>query len=229
MPSQLTSSHILAQERLRTLLSTAVGTAWSNLPGYDRHNVDEFLAAAVPLVVAGQRRAAALTEVYVATHLGRTPRGVPARVGADLRNGVPPEEVYRRPFVQVWSALKAGTGFLDAVSGAQARAQASVEMDVQLASRAMFQDAQDAYDIEFGYQRVADGGACAFCLEVDGAYVKSADAMPLHNRCGCSLEPLTAPHPRAKFLPSGVAVHEHGELGPVLTAPDQNFTSQSDF
>lgn len=49
-----------------------------------------------------------------------------------------------------------------------------------------------------GFQRVADPGACEFCQEVDGAYLKADDVMPLHNNCGCSVEPITAEELRAK-------------------------------
>jgi hypothetical protein len=51
--------------------------------------------------------------------------------------------------------------------------------------------------------------------------------MPLHNHCGCSLEPVlddVTPTP----LPEGVAVHEHGELGLVLGDPAHDFTSAAD-
>lgn len=48
-----------------------------------------------------------------------------------------------------------------------------------------------------GYVRVADGEACDFCEAVDGAFVSSADPMPLHNGCGCGAEPITADDPRA--------------------------------
>jgi hypothetical protein len=78
----------------------------------------------------------------------------------------------------------------------------------------------------YGYQRVADPGACPFCLAVNGAYVKSADASPLHPHCGCSLSPLTSPHPGAAWLPDGThvtdkySITEHGELGAMLGPGD---------
>lgn len=46
-------------------------------------------------------------------------------------------------------------------------------------------------DAIVGWQRVADPGACDFCASVDGAFVKSGAALPLHDGCGCGLEPLT--------------------------------------
>jgi hypothetical protein len=220
-------SHILAQERLRTVVSRAVERLWTGLPGYDAINVPQWLGGVVPLVLAGQFQSAALTQAFVTQRLGRPVSALPA-VGADVRNGTDPDEVYRRPFVQLWAALKEGVQWQDAVDGAGARAVSSAEMDMQLASRGTFGRLQQADDGIFGYIRVADGGACQFCAEIDGAYVKDGDAMPLHNRCGCSLEPLTAPHPRAATLPSGVAVHQHGELGAVLTDPSHDFTTQAE-
>lgn len=223
-----TEAHIDAQARLRAVVSSAIASMWRGLGNYDEPNVAPFVGAAVPLVAAGQRQSVLLTNAYLARFMGRDPLpiNVSALSGAALRAGADPREVYRRPFVTVWTALKAGTEWADAVSAGLERATATAEMDVQMASRATYAQAQEMDEAIYGYARAADAGACQFCAEVDGAYIKSADAMPLHNRCGCGLEPLTAPHPRAAKLPSGVAVHEHGELGPVLGSPDHNFTTQ---
>jgi hypothetical protein len=203
-----------------------VGDIWGSLPGYDRENVDEWLSRVVPVVETGQRSSSALTDAFLARRMGRQPLGV-AAIGAQTRNGTPPEEVYHRPFVTLWSKLGASIPFEDAASAALSRATGSAAMDMQLAMRSTAGQVNEADPAMYGFQRVADGGACEFCSLVDGAYVKDGDAMPLHNNCGCGLEPLDAPHPLAAKLPSGVAVHEHGELGAVLTAPGEHFTSES--
>lgn len=41
-----------------------------------------------------------------------------------------------------------------------------------------------------GWRRVANAGACIYCQTLEGAFVKSADAMPMHPGCGCTLEPV---------------------------------------
>lgn len=227
MASRLAHSHIVAQARLRHLVANGVGRAWRSLPGYDERDVEAFLAQAVPLVSAGQKRSQALTEAYLAAFMGRAPLGVQP---APIRNGEDPKAVYRRPFVTVWTALQTGSKYDDAVNAGLARATSTAAMDVQLASRSAFQAVQDADEGVYGWQRVADGGACEFCQAVDGAYLKSADASPLHPACGCSLEPLTSPHPRARYLPDGrdlkrdgFAVHQHGELGAVIGSPEHSF------
>lgn len=226
--SALAQAHILGQQRLRALVSTAVGTAWRSLPAYDEADIDPFLARTVPLVLAGQRQSVALTEAYLARSLGRAPLGLDPDtiIGPAIRSGATPEEVYRRPFVTVWTALKAGTQFQDAVEAGFARATSTAEMDIQLAARGTFAAAQRADDTIRGYRRVADGGACEFCVAIDGAFVKTADAMPLHNRCGCGLDPIVDEAVHATPAPESVAVHEHGELGPVLTDPSHAFTPE---
>jgi hypothetical protein len=94
---------------------------------------------------------------------------------------------------------------------------------------------QEADEGIFGFRRVANPGACQFCREVNGAYLKRADAMALHPHCGCGIEPLTEPHPRARNLPNGeevtrnVGIHQHGELGPLIGSREQDFTGPSDF
>lgn len=224
-PSPLADAHITAQERLRALVTGAVAAAWADLPGTDEEHVAEWLAAVVPLVQTGQRGAVRLTDAFLARALGRPPLGIVADdIIQATRGPVTADEVYRRPFVTLWTALKAGTLYEDAASAARARAVGSAAIDVQMASRGAFAAAQGADPQIRAYRRVPDGNACRFCLTVAGAVVKSANAMPLHNHCGCSLEPILDDLPVSP-VPDGVGVHEHGELGPVLTDPSHDFTT----
>lgn len=237
-------AHIEAQARLRALVAQGVKNLWTGLPGYDEVNVDPFVSAVVPLVEGGQRHSVALTNAFIARSLGRQPVGVNVDelIGAGVRNGTTPQEVYRRPFVTLWTGLKNGSQYTDALNAAMARATGSAQMDVQLSMRATLGAVQQADDTIYGYQRTADGDACDFCQGVDGAYIKDGDAMPLHDRCGCGVEVLSGPHRSATHLPDGtqirehrggplistpppstVAIEQHGELGPVLTDPSQHF------
>ena len=171
-----------------------------------------------------------MTEAFVLRRLRLAPIGLDAGelTGAAVRGGVTPEEVYRRPFVNVWTALGKNEPWDAAVNAGEARATASAEMDVQLAHRASYGALQRAEPRIKGYRRRANGGACSFCVLVNGAFVKRADAMPLHNRCGCGLDPIMQ-EVAVSSVPEGVAVHQHGELGPLLTDPAHDFTSPSDI
>jgi hypothetical protein len=243
----LVRAHILGLAGLRRGSATALTRIWQGLPAYDRPNLDQWISEALPVVEAAQRQAASLTNAYVARSMERGPVGVDVTelIGSAVRNGTPPETVYERPFVTIWTALKQGTEWEQAVAAGLDRATSAAAMDVQLSMRATA-DAIDLADPNlYGYKRVANPSACNFCKEVDGAYIKGTDGfvMGLHNHCGCGVEALREPHPGAVRLPDGteirpyaygplndkVALEEHGELGPVLVDPKQHFTSEAEL
>lgn len=229
MPT-LPEAHLELQARLRAIVVALVTQAWNGLPGYDEKDVEPFIEQASAVVIAGQTRAVALTDAYLARALGRGPLGLNASdlTGAAVRNGTPAVEEWRRPFVTLWSALGDQKPYQDAVHSALARARGMASMDVQLSHRAAYGAAMQADQRIRGYKRVADASACEFCRTVNGAFVKSATAMALHNGCGCGLQPVLFDAP-ASPVPDTVAEHEHGEMGLVLAAPGQHFTSLADF
>lgn len=224
-------AHIEGQRRIRDLTTQRLAQVWTSMQSHNEEDVPQWLAVAVPLVLAAQHASVSLTDAYLGHAMGRQPFGIPPAglVGAAVRNGTSPEIVYRRPFVTVWSELAAGKALADAVVAGLERALSTAEMDVQMSMRAAA-TAVDAADPRMrGFHRVADPGACEFCLLVDGAYVKSGAAMPLHNRCGCGLKPNTDPEAGSTSLPDGVAVREHGELGPLLVDPAHHFTTEHEL
>lgn len=234
----LADAHIEGQRRLRVLAGRGVATIWRALPGYDEEHVEPFLRRALPFVAATQRQSVALTEAFLASELQRRPVGVnAAEIAATIRTGATPAQVYRRPFVTVWSALGAGTAWGAAVQKGLARAVSTAQTDVQLAMRSTLRDVGQADDLILGYARVPDGGACEFCRQVAGQRYHVEDLMPIHNHCGCGVDVITAenrreftgrgpvqPH-RREDAPS-VEIREHGELGPVLVNGDHHFTTE---
>jgi hypothetical protein len=228
MPTALAHKHIEAERRLRLLVIRAVERIWHGLPGYDRANVDQWLTQVLPVVNAGQRTSVALTEGYLAQAMGRAPFGLDPHdlIGAGVRNGTPPEKVYERPFVTVWTALGKSVSYQDAVNSGLARATGSASMDVQLSMARTAQEVGRTDTQIQRFQRVADSGACDFCQEVDGAVLNSDDAMDLHSGCGCGIEPLEEAQPITP-TPDGVEVSQHGELGGLLTSPDDHFTTEA--
>lgn len=237
MPSspELTRAHIEAEARLRALTERAVRRAWTGLASYDQADVPNFLSLVVPVIEAAQRQSVALTVAYLARAVDGPAVGLNVpEVIAGLRNGVPSSEVYRRPFVTVWSDLKDHRPYEQAVNAGLARASASAAMDVQLAMRQTLVAVGERSDTIVGYQRVPDADACAFCVLVAGQRYLTEQLLPIHNRCGCGVDVITAAD-RGNFFAGnmandlsipGVAVHEHGELGPVLGDPNHSFLTQ---
>jgi hypothetical protein len=245
----LARAHILGEARLRESAVQALTRIWQGLPGHDRVNLDQWLSEALPVVEVAQRQSVALTNAYLARALERQPVGldVTGLIGAASRNGTPPETVYERPFITLWSELKEGKPWVDAAKAGLAQATGSAATDVQLAMRDTLGAVQQVDSGIYGYERVTDGAACTFCQEVNGAYIFSGEPMPLHSGCGCGVEVLEAPHRGAVSLPDGtqirdfqygplnpqpppegVAVKTHGELGPVLVDPNQHFMDQAE-
>ncbi len=248
MASALALAHIEAERRLRGSVRQEVTRIWNGLPGHDRVNLDQWLSEVVPMVETAQRSSVSLTHAYLSRALDRPVAGVSPEelIGAAARNGTPPDQVYGRPFVTLWSELGEGTDWADAAKTALDRATGMAATDVQLSMRDTLKAVGETESF-YGYQRVADAGACNFCLEVDGAYLASGEAMPLHSGCGCSVEPMEEVHRSAVKLPDGtvvrdyqygplkpfpipdgVAIAQHGELGPVLVDPNQHFMDEAE-
>lgn len=222
--SALTDAHITGQARIRAQVVAYLTALWQSYGSYNEPQADEFSTTAAVAVVAAQRTSVALTNAFIGRMLGTGPIGIDAgAVVSRLRGDTTPEQVYRRPFQTVWTDLSKGRPYEDAVHAGLSRAKATAEMDVQLAHFAGYQAVQDAEPRIKGYRRVPDGGACAYCRKIAGAFVKRADASPLHARCGCGLRPELEEHPVTP-LPDGVAVHEHGETGLQIGSDSHNFT-----
>lgn len=233
----LAEAHIQAEARLRAAATRGVRRAWQSLGGYDESDVPDFLRLALPLILTAQRSSATITNAYLARAGGRAPLPLDfaAVTGAGARAGTPPAEVYRRPFVTVWTALAAGTAYDAAVSAGLARATSTAAMDVQLAMRETMGAVAKADPRIVGYERIPDAGACELCVMASTQRYRVGDLMPIHNHCGCGVAPIygdSDPGPTinadrlAEARESGAepVVHEHGELGPVLGRAGDTFT-----
>lgn len=235
--SELADAHIALMARIRANLVTTVERIWNALPGHDRSDIAIWLRLLLPVLLAHQRQASLGTQAYIARLTQQAPLGLdPDPIIAAIRGGVPPSEVYHRPFVTLWTDLKEGKGFPDANRAALDRATSTAQTDTQLAMTHTLRAAGEASDLIVGFQRVPDATACDFCRICAGQRYTKRDLMPLHNRCGCGVDIITTEnrHLFAKGNPKNdlhitegdltVAIREHGELGPVLTNTADHFT-----
>jgi hypothetical protein len=174
-----------------------------------------------------------------------------------LRNGAPAREVYRRPFVDLYTALGQGKTMTEAIQLGANRISSIASTDVQLARRNAGFGVRSRNSRIVGYARTLTGAEnCALCFVASTQRYTRGELMPIHPGCDCGEMPiygtqdpgqvidelrLDATHQaveeRFGFSDPGaraidyrdIAIREHGELGPMLTVADQNFTGPSDL
>lgn len=190
MASPLAEAHVEAQGRLRDSVAQMVESVWDALPDHDESSVGLFADTVVPLVEAGQRRTVQLVDGYMAREMDRFPMGLDAKplVGAAARGGTDPYEVYRRPFVTLWSELKEGKMWADAEAAARLRLQIIVLTDMQLSQvRAGAEVSERDPDINSLIRVVR--GTCAKCEEAASEATPAGGLQPIHPSCQCSFMP----------------------------------------
>jgi hypothetical protein len=252
MSSALTRAFQSELKRTRVATADASREAWLRLGSYNRPDIKTFVDRVHPIVLAGQTRAVALTSAYMARQAKTPIVPVPIQqVVSKVRNGIDPFDVYQRSFIGVWKDLERGEGWDAAVQKGGNRIWSTAGMDVLLAmtagtliyGAAVNAQAQSngAESELIGYRRVADPSCCDFCTQIDGAFCGPNEPMPLHNNCGCTVDPIMGKPREATTLASedgnlapgedieDVAIEEHGELGPLITRKGDQFTGPEDI
>lgn len=224
---------------------------WGAMPDYRDAAVEAMIAAIVPRVIAGQLRTAELTRAYLARcadELGWKAALPPVDADeATGARGVPAEVVYRRPAVDVYTALKNGKPLDQAVSEGATRLEQLIGGDMQLAKTHQARASMGAYPAQGSYyRRVLTGReSCGLCVVASTQRYHKADLLPIHPGCDCNVQPLPAAladsqvidperleqvhaiaEERLGALDRGgrdpdymrmLRVEHHGEYGPTLT------------
>lgn len=192
MSLELAYAHVEAQRRLRAGTLRAAIDLWRQLRAYNAPDIVPFLAVLIPLLIGSQTTAIALVNAYLAREVGREPLPLDTSgIIRDLRGpDVDLEEVYRRPFVTVWSALRDQTRWEQAVGEGLTRLTTLIETDLQLAMRDAVADVTEQDDAIVGYRRVPNPDACPLCLIASTQRYHRGDLLPIHQRCQCGVVPI---------------------------------------
>lgn len=194
----IASSYMAAAGELRLSLLDAIVELFRSLTSWRDADADEFIASAVPVVHGAQQAMGRMTDAYLSVLLSdMLGRDVPAggvELGQDLR-GVDAEDVYRRPFVQLWTDLSRGAQLKDAIAGAERRAEGLAATDLQLAKthagRQALQAAAANDERIVGYRRVLTGAEnCGLCVLAATQRYHLADLLPIHPACDCAVAPI---------------------------------------
>lgn len=229
MASPLADYHMAGERRLRAAMAAGLTRVWDGLPSHDSDGLEQWLRIVPPLVLGAQRASVALTDQYVAAVMGRDPLGIDPEplIGASARGGVSPDDVYTRPFVTLWGKLGDGILYADAAPAARERAVKTAQADVQLAMARTLDAIRDADPNVAGYRRAVQG-TCAYCEEREGEYYGLAQ-YPFHPGCGCGAEVVTTTTRAPTVAPAtrdASTVRDHGELGALIVAADDHFTTE---
>lgn len=184
---------------------TAFGEAyWDSMPHYRASAVEDMIEAVTPRVTAGQLRIADLTRAYLAQCARELGWNVvlPPIDQDEIRGarGVDPRVVYRRPAVDVYTALAAGKPLPQAAAEGRLRLTQLIGGDMQLAKVHASRQSMRGYPEEGQfYRRVLTGREnCALCVVASTQRYYRGDLLPIHPGCDCGVQP----------LPPGLAVNQ---------------------
>lgn len=218
---------------IQSAVGTNMGTTWDRLANVDQPSAERFTKAAATLSTASVAATAALSRSMYDVLAPEIDGDIAPVV---IRGGLPPAELYQRSIITSRSLLAAGATWAAAMAAGRARAVSAARTDVMLANRAAAQAQADARPQVEGFTRLLDPGACEYCASLADETYSSADAVPLHNNCGCSVAPIIGRSDPARALngklldslkpgSADVAVHEHGEMGAVITDAADEFST----
>lgn len=245
MLEEILMAHSLQREALVDRILAILEAQWGAVTTWDDAGIDKFTKAIAPVVTGAQVMTARMADAYIAQVLSEmtgkrvNPTGI--QFTGDLR-GIPTAEVYRRPFVEVFTGLKNGLLFADAFNSGLARLREIGDDDMSLAYRMGTQKSMAAQKIR-DYRRVvrpelSKGGTCPLCHVASENVYHRSKLMPIHTHCRCAVMPIIGrldPGLRLNSEDLGSlespkeipVVRNHGELGPILQIAGQHFTSEA--
>lgn len=187
---------------LRTALADAVVDSFDRLTSWRDDDADAFAAAVVPMVQGAQQAMAAMTDAYLAALLSELLSEDVQPVGVDLPadlRGVDADQVYRRPFLQIWTDLAGGALLKAAIEAGRRRAEGLAATDLQLAKTHASRIAVERHEEAqrrggkriVGYRRVLTGREnCAMCVLASTQRYHVKDLLPIHPACDCAVAPI---------------------------------------
>ena len=194
----------------RTLIDQLIGMLvdlFGGLGSWRQEDAEAFTEQAIPLVQASQQTLAALSSVFVAAQASEqlgyevAPPGIPDGSAVDLRRGVTPAQVYRRPFATVYTHLARGEPLAEAVEHGQNRLAEIVEADLQQCYARAVQAAIDSVEVDPGdeasyWRRTLVGETnCALCVIASTQRYRVEDLNPIHPGCDCRVDPIFGEDP----------------------------------
>lgn len=207
---------------IRRRVLTYVMAVWDASTGYRAEDIDRIVAQIVPAVRAGQLQTAALTDAYIGQVAREAGVSWSPRVARDVVDyrGTPAGDVYRRPAVEVYSALASGASLTDAVGRGSRRLQSIVSMDMQSARTRQAQQSVGRSGFA-GFRRVLSGKEdCALCVIASTQRYHKGELLPIHPGCDCGVEPVNG-GPAVQVIAPDLLERTHAEIEARLGGSDR--------
>jgi len=205
------------------------GNAFRQLGSWRDDDLERYISVVGPQIDGFKQQAANLQAAYyqqVAKANGESFTPEPTRpsdlTDEVLRNGPSAQEVYRRPFVQVYTALSANTLFTTAIEQGAARASSIAETNVQLASRQAGLKQRQGNSNIVGYRRVLTGSEnCALCAIASTQRYTRDNLKPIHPGCDCGEEAIYGDFDPGQVIDQGGLDSIHEALQSQLGVSDR--------
>lgn len=168
-------------------LSAAVAAIWDGLGSWNDVDIARFVEQIDPVLVAAETRMATMVDAYVARLAGTLPLGIEPVTNP---RGLDPAELWRRPFLDTWTALQDGADPADSLDIGRTRVQQISSLDVQRTQVQAMTDIVDQSDEITGYRRTLTGKSCRFCVAASTQTYHGKNLMPLHTHCDCGVAPI---------------------------------------
>lgn len=179
------------------------------------------------VVQAAQMVVGNLTTVDMSQKFGGTPTRVDPLI-AIRDTGIPKSVEYQRPF---WESVKATRNGKDSASALQTgitRLTQLTDTDLQMAKVRQAQISLRARGVKT-YRRVTTSdNPCDLCEVAATQIYYTDDLMPIHPKCSCDIVEDDSDETPGE-IPDLIAVHTHGEIGPMLTKAGQHFMGPQDL
>lgn len=254
----------LVEALLRALFGIWLPFAWWGRPDM----VNAAAAASAVQVDIATRKARRMSRTFMLRQLelmDAAPDVLPPIEDTYERGGTPIVEVYKRPARQLEHKLREDRKLREKDTGEPGewpehvsaeewktftdRLTSLVEDDLAATARDEAQKVMWSTPDVIGYRRVihpefSKTGTCGLCVVASSRFYTKSELMPLHDRCKCTISPLTKTQDLGLRLNRDdldriyeaagskyaedlkkitVQVREHGELGPILTSKGDHF------
>lgn len=215
----LTQAVMLQRAQVRQRVEQYVVASWNGLGSWRDADIARLVDRVVPVVLAGQRTVANLTDAYLAS-VTNAERAAIVDLEAGLR-GVDPAEVYQRPAVAMRTELKNGASMTDALKVGATRIASLAMTDLQMAQRAQARATIAGSSVE-QYRRVLTGREnCALCVVASTQRYHKADLLPIHPGCDCGIEPFVTNTPKVQVIDRGLLEATHKAIDARLGGYDR--------